>query len=234
MRVGEVARVAGGAIGGSVLLGVVLLFGPQWVWLIVAVVGTLGCLLAAMLVWGKEAPRTARLATAVAFVVVACCGFQPVVSVRGVPVDVASVRGQRIDAGGLHVMWLGGVLPVVFRLVDWAGYRFLAMDASPGNTLSVPSVTGAVLFHPGRDIDNGCGSCGLATGGSHRPGDYALFSGRGGYFVMVLGTGAAWHLRATSGFAIGWIFWGLGGVLLVCLAVRAQRQRLTRAADERT
>src|SRR5271167_2334015 len=115
------------------LLGVVLLFAPQWVWLVVTVVGTLGCLASLVLVSAGDSPRSARLGAAVAFVVVACCCLQPIASVRGVPVRAASVRGQQIDAGGLHVMWLGGVLPVVFRLDDWGGYRFLAQDASPSN-----------------------------------------------------------------------------------------------------
>ncbi len=234
VSVGGVGRVAGGAIGGSVLLGAVLLFAPQWVWLIVTVVGTLGCLAAVVVVWGGGAPHAARLGAAVAFVVVACCGVQPIASVRGVPVQVASVRGRQVDAGGLHVMWLGGVVPVVFRLNVWGGYRFLAQDASPSNVLSVPSITGAVLFSPGGTVDSSCGPCGLATAGSHEPGNYALFSGRDGYFVRDMGGGDAWHLQAASGFAVGWVFWGLGGFLLVCLAVRMRRGQQTRDARAST
>jgi hypothetical protein len=183
------------------------------------------------LVSGGAVPHTARLGAAVAFVVVACCGLQPLASVRGVPVSIASVRGRQVDAGSLHVMWLGGVLPVVFRLNVWGGYNFI--NASPSNVLSVPSITGAVLFHPGATVDNNCGSCGLATAGSHGLGNYRLFAGQGGYFVRGPDGGDAWHLQAASGFAVGWIVWGLGGFLLAGLVFRARHGERTRTPDER-
>lgn len=228
---GRIGRRVGLVVCAAIVLSFGFLVAPPWVWLLGSVLGGLGSLswLAVLCLRYsyRQVPRAVILT-----IVVGCCCLQPVVTWRGVRVPVGAVKGHQVDAQGLHLTWLGGIVPVVFRLSDWGGYTFLAQDANPSNVLSVPSVTAAVLFSPGATVDASCGPCTLLGAGSHRPDDYALVSGGGSYWIVRVGTGSAWRVEPTAGFAIMWVFWGIAGLLLACLARVARSERRARTGRD--
>lgn len=211
----RVAVGVGIGLGSLIVLSLALVLIGPGLWVVGLVVS--GVVAPLWLLAGivNYSPRRARRAIVLS-VVAGIAFWQPLVGWHGKWVTQAPI-GHRVSAEGVHVLWLDGWLPVVFRLDDWA----IQLEDAGGH-LNMNAAAAGLLYSPGFRLDDECG-CDV----SH----LYLYKANGRLFVLGAQS-AADELEPTWGFGFAWAYWIVVVPLMAWLIRRGRRWRRLAAAGQ--